>query len=58
MFYQHYLGNKKPTFLARNPEQVYAAILEPSKNNELFQNRQVYPRRILEISEISLTWFL
>ena len=32
MFYQHYLGNNKPTFLACNPEQVYAAILEFSKN--------------------------
>ena len=46
MFYQHYLGNNKPTFFACNPEQVYAAILEFSKNNDLFQNS----RRILEIS--------
>ena len=38
MFYQHYLGNNKPTFLACNPEQVYAAILEFSKNNDLFSN--------------------
>ena len=50
MFQQHYLGNKKPTFLACNPEQVYATILEFSKNNDLFQNRQTYSRRILEIS--------
>ena len=28
MFYQHCLGNNKPTFLACNSEQVYAAILE------------------------------
>ena len=40
MFWQHYLGNKKPTFLALNPKQVYAAILESSKNNELFRKRQ------------------
>ena len=26
MSQQHYLGNKKPTFLACNPEQVYAVI--------------------------------
>ena len=38
MFYQHYLGNNKPTFLAYKPKQVYAAILEFSKNNDLFQN--------------------
>ena len=38
MFYQHYLGNNKPTFFACNPEQVYAAILEFSKNNDLLQN--------------------
>ena len=38
MFYQHYLGNNKPTFLACNPEQVYVAILEFSKDNDLFQN--------------------
>ena len=37
MFSQYYLGNKKPTFLARNPEQVYAVILEFSKNNDLFR---------------------
>ena len=28
MFSEHYLGNKKPTFLARNPKQVNTAILE------------------------------
>ena len=50
MFQQHYLGNKKPTFLACNPEQVYVAILESSKNNDLFQNRQTCSRQILEIS--------
>ena len=38
MFYQHYLENNKPAFLACNPKQVYAAILEISKNNDLFQN--------------------
>ena len=38
MFYQHYLGNTKPAFPACNPEQVYAAILEFSKNNDLFRN--------------------
>ena len=38
MFKQRYLGNKKPTFLAGNTEQVHAAILETSKINDLFQN--------------------
>ena len=42
MFQQHYLGNKKPTFLACHPEQFYATILEFSKNNDHFQNRQTY----------------
>ena len=36
---QHYLGNKKPTFLACNTEQIQAAILESSKINDIFQNR-------------------
>ena len=49
MFYQHYLEYKKPTFLACNPEEVYATILEFSKNSSLFQNCQTYSRRILEI---------
>ena len=49
MFWQYHLGNKKPTFVACNPEKVYATILEYSKNNDLFQNRQTYSRRILEI---------
>ena len=44
MFQQHYLGNKKPTFLACNTEQVHAAILESSKINDLLQNRQIYFR--------------
>ena len=35
MFYKHYLGTNKPTFLACNPKQVYPAILEFSKNNDL-----------------------
>ena len=47
---KHYLRNKKPTFLSWNPEQVRAVISEFSKNNDLFQNRQIYSRRILEIS--------
>ena len=51
MLWQHCLGNNKPTFLAYNPEQVYAAILEFLENNDLFQNRQIYSRRILEISQ-------
>ena len=50
MFQEYYLGNKKPTFLTCNPKHVYAAILESSKNNDLFQNRQIYFHRILEIS--------
>ena len=50
MFQQHYLGNKKLTFLACNTQQVYAAILKSSKINDLFRNRQIYCRRIFEIS--------
>ena len=50
MFQQHYLGNKKPTFLACNTKQVYAANLESSKINNLFQNRQIYSRRVFETS--------
>ena len=49
MFSQHYLGNKKPTFLACNSEHVYAAILKSSKNDDLFQKRQFYSRQTLEI---------
>ena len=55
MFWQHCQENKKLTFLACIPEQIYAASLEPSKNKNLFQNRRAYFRRILEISS---TWFL
>ena len=43
-----YLGNKKLIFLACNTEQVHAAILESSKINDLFQNRQIYSCRIFE----------
>ena len=50
MFYLHYLGNKKPTFLACNTEQAHAAILESSKINDLLLNRQIYSRRIFETS--------
>ena len=55
MFYYHYLGNKKPSSLACNLKQVYAAILKSSKNKHLFKNRQVYSRNF---SEIFLKWFL
>ena len=48
MFQHHYLGNKKPTFVACNIEQVYTAILESSKINDLLQNREIYSRRIFE----------
>ena len=58
MFWHHYLGNKEPPFLTCNPEQIYAAMLESLKNNDIFKNRQSYSRGILEFSEISLTWFL
>ena len=40
MFWEHYLENKKPIFLACIPEQVYGGILESLKSNDLFQNRQ------------------
>ena len=36
MFWQHYLENKKVNFLPCIPKQVYAAILESSKNNDFF----------------------
>ena len=54
MFWWHHLENEKPTFLASIPEQVYAASSESLKNNDIFQNRQTYSRRILEIF---LPWF-
>ena len=50
MFQQHYLENKKTSFLACNTKQLYAAILESSKIYDLFQNRQIYSRWIFEIS--------
>ena len=43
MFQQHYLRNKKPTFLACNPEQVYA---KPTL------------AEFLKFPKIFLTWFL
>ena len=49
---QHYLENKKPTFLECIPKQIYAAIFESSRKK--FQSRQMYSCRILEIS---LAWF-
>ena len=54
MFLQHYLENKKSTFLACILKQVYAAILESWKNYDSFQNRQTYSRRILEIDMVSV----
>ena len=51
IFWQHYLGDKKQTFLACNSKQVYATFLESSKINSLFQNRQIYSCRISEISQ-------
>ena len=36
--------------LACDTEQVRPAILESSKVNDLFQNRQIYSRRIIETS--------
>ena len=49
MFQQHYLENRKPTFFACDSKQAYASILESLKNNNLFQNREIYSRLILEI---------
>ena len=46
-----YLRNKNPTCLACNLKQVYAAILESLKNNDLLQKRQIYSHQILEISQ-------
>ena len=51
MFQQQYLGNKKPTFLTCNTEQVHAAISECSKINDLFQNRQIYSHWIFKTSQ-------
>ena len=45
------LENKKPTFLGCNPEQIYAAFIEFSKINDLFQKCQTYSHRIHEISQ-------
>ena len=42
MFWEHYLANKEPTSLACNPVQVFATILESPKNNNLFQNHQIF----------------
>lgn len=42
--YEHILAaleNKKPTFFACIPEQVYATIFESSKNNNFCQNHQI-----------------
>ena len=50
MFWQHYLDNKSPTLLVCILQQVYAAILQSSKINNLFQNGQTYIRRIVESS--------
>ena len=55
MFWHHYLGNKEPPYLTCNPKQIYAAMLESLKNNDIFKNRQSYSRGILEFSKISLT---
>ena len=57
MFWQRYLGNKKPTFLACKTEQVYASISESSKINDLFRNCQIYSRQIFEISQNFLEVF-
>ena len=54
MFWQHYLENKKPTFLACIPKQVYAAILESSKNNDFLSEP---PKPLSMDLEISLAWF-
>ena len=37
MFEQHYLGNKKPTFLACNTEEVHVAILNLQKLTIFFR---------------------
>ena len=58
MSWQHYLGNKKPTFLACNTVSVDAAISESSKINDLFRTAKSTPTRSLKFPEISLTWFL
>ena len=51
MFWHYYLEKKKPTFLTCIPKQVYAVILESSKNDDLFQNRRTYFCQILENPE-------
>ena len=59
MFWQHYLGNKKPTIPTCNTEQVYAAILESSKINDLFfRTAKSTVAGSLKLPEISLAWFL
>ena len=58
MFYQHYLGNKKPSFLACYSEQVYTNIFESSKNNDFFRTDKSALAGSLKFSEISGRWFL
>ena len=59
MFQPHYLGNKKTTFLACNFEQVYAAILESSKNITIFfRTAESTLAGSMKFPEISMTWFL
>ena len=51
--YKHVLAvlfRKWPTFFAYNTKQVNAVILESSQINDLFQNRQIYSRRIFQTS--------
>ena len=58
IFQQHYLGNKKLTFLACNNNQVYAAILEFPKIMIFFRTAKPTLARFLKYPEISLIWFL
>ena len=58
MFQHHYSGNKKPPFLASNSKQVYAAILESSKNNDFFRIAKSTLTGFLKFPEITSTWFL
>ena len=58
IFQQHYLGNKKSTFLACNTNQVYAAILEFPKIMIFFRTAKPTLARFLKYPEISLICFL
>ena len=53
MFEQHHLGNKGPSFLTCNPEQVYVAILDSEPPNLLSPNHEI-SRNVLSMVSVRL----